>query len=194
MTLLGGRGAPLILFVGIVALDSIIKSTSPPYSILALFDEPAHLATAGIALAAAVQVRRLPTTVVIAALASSVLIDTDHIPQVLGWQGLTAGTPRPYSHSLLTVAVLGLTSAVVPRRRATLLAVLVGACAGVALHLWRDLGTGQASLLWPISRHGFALSYLLYISPLVLLAAWCGRRPRLRARTDRWRSGERRGR
>jgi hypothetical protein len=42
----------------------------------------------------------------VSALVASVVIDVDHVPGQLGSHILTAGTSRPYSHSLTTVAAL----------------------------------------------------------------------------------------
>jgi membrane-bound metal-dependent hydrolase YbcI (DUF457 family) len=98
-----------------------------------------------------------------------VAIDADHIPQHLGTQALTAGTPRPYTHSLLTLVVLGLGAVVWRRRRE----VLLGLCLGVTIHLWRDLsepGSGVA-LLWPLSDRGFALAHWSYVAGVVVATA-----------------------
>ena len=51
------------------------------------------------------------------ALISSVAIDLDHIPGRLSVGWLTAGTPRPYTHSLLTIAVVLVSAWVLRRRR-----------------------------------------------------------------------------
>jgi hypothetical protein len=108
-----------------------------------------------------------------AALVMSVAIDRDHIPQYLGHDFLTRGTPRPYSHSLLTIAVALAVAAVWPRRRD----VLLGIALGLAFHFWRDLsepGSGVA-LLWPLSDHSFSLSpasYLVIMSAFVAFDAW----------------------
>ena len=86
------------------------------------------------------------------ALVASVVIDVDHIPGQLGWDILTAGSPRPYTHSLATVAVLLVASA--PRWRGRQAAF--GAAIGVCSHLWRDLAepqTSGVSLLWPTTTH-----------------------------------------
>lgn len=48
---------------------------------------------------------RASRTFVGAVLVSSVLIDADHIPDRLGIDWLSSGTPRPYTHSLLTIVV-----------------------------------------------------------------------------------------
>jgi inner membrane protein len=108
-----------------------------------------------------------------AALVTSVAIDLDHIPQYLGHDFLTRGTPRPYPHALLTIAVALVIAAVWPRRRD----VFLGIALGLTFHFWRDLsepGSGVA-LLWPLSDHSFSLSpasYLLIMAAFVAFNAW----------------------
>jgi inner membrane protein len=102
------------------------------------------------------------------ALIASVAIDIDHIPMWLGLHGLSAGTPRPYPHSLLTLALVLTAALMWPRRRDPFL----GLALGLAIHLWRDLADpGSAvSLLWPFSYHWFSLphaSYLLALAAVV---------------------------
>jgi inner membrane protein len=101
------------------------------------------------------------------ALIASVAIDLDHIPGRLGVGWLTAGTPRPYTHSLLTVAVV-LASALVVRRRRDL---LLGIAIGLAIHLWRDMGEGESgvSLLWPTSDHSFQYPHGAYVAVMAVL-------------------------
>jgi inner membrane protein len=107
------------------------------------------------------------------ALVASVAIDADHIPDRLGLDLLTAGTPRPYTHSLLTVAVV-LAAALLWRRRRK---VLLGVAFGLLVHFWRDLsepGSG-VSLLWPVAYRSFSLAhagYLAGIAAVTLVAAW----------------------
>ena len=62
--------------------------------------------------------------IAVPALVATVLIDADHIPGYLGDDFLTAGTPRPYTHSLLTLAVVR----------------------GIAVHLWRDLSESSGGV------------------------------------------------
>jgi inner membrane protein len=100
----------------------------------------------------------------IAALGASVAIDLDHVPDRLGYQWLTAGTARPYTHSLLTIALIIFAAFCVRRPRD----VLFGAAFGVAVHLFRDLaeiGSG-VSLLWPISDHAFSILHGVYIGAM----------------------------
>jgi membrane-bound metal-dependent hydrolase YbcI (DUF457 family) len=127
-------------------------------------DEIAHALTAALALWALGW--RLPKAFWIGALAASVLIDADHIPDRLGAHRLTAGTPRPYTHSLLTLVCVVAIAAIWRRGRPAMLGVLFG----LVLHFWRDLsepGTGVA-LLWPFSDHSFNTSHASY---LIIMAA-----------------------
>lgn len=97
------------------------------------------------------------------ALLASVAIDLDHIPQYLGYGFLTAGTPRPYAHSLLTLAVLlGLALALRHHRRLPAALAL-----GVVLHFLRDLAEGNGSgvaLLWPLSDHPYSYPHAAYLA------------------------------
>jgi inner membrane protein len=104
-----------------------------------------------------------------AALVASVVIDVDHIPGRLGWNILTAGTSRPYSHSLTTVVVLLVIAAVHPRSRNW----ASGAALGVASHLWRDLAEPQGAgvaLLWPVSDRTLTTPSRLYLASIAVLA------------------------
>ncbi|MGB0095168.1 MAG: metal-dependent hydrolase [Solirubrobacteraceae bacterium] len=102
----------------------------------------------------------------IPALVASVVIDFDHIPDRLGAEWITAGTPRPYTHSLLTIAVV-LAIAVLWRRRRDL---LVGIAFGLAIHFWRDMGEGGSgvSILWPISYHSFQYPHGVYVAVMAV--------------------------
>ena len=95
------------------------------------------------------------------ALIVSVLIDADHIPGRLGADWLTAGTPRPYTHSLLAVGIL-LLLALLSRRRRDL---LLGLAIGLTIHLWRDTAEPESgvALLWPWSNHAFISSHGSYL-------------------------------
>lgn len=107
------------------------------------------------------------------ALVASVAIDVDHIPDRLGVDWLTVGTPRPYTHSLLTI-LLVLLGALLWRRRGS---VLLGVALGLAIHFARDMAepeTGVA-LLWPVSHHVFSYahrSYLMAMGAVVGVASY----------------------
>lgn len=123
------------------------------------------------------------------ALIASVAIDVDHVPGRLGTQFLTAGTPRPYTHSLLTIAVVlglaGLSAGRARRSARTGTDLWLGVALGLAFHFWRDLSEGASgvSLLWPLSDAVARLphwSYLAMMGAFLLLAArldypWLGR-------------------
>ena len=122
-------------------------------------DECAHLMTMLLllwALGPAITRRFL-----VPALIASVAIDVDHIPQHFGAGFLTVGTPRPYTHSLLTVAVvLGLVWAWRSRRE-----LWLGVALGLLVHFWRDLAEGGpgVSLLWPFSYAWSSLPHWSYV-------------------------------
>jgi membrane-bound metal-dependent hydrolase YbcI (DUF457 family) len=147
-----------------------------------LVDEPAHLATGAIALSlVALSGRTLERHFVVAALAASVAIDLDHVPQHLGLDFLTAGTSRPYLHCALGVLIPAVAAVMLPRWRP----VLLGIAFGFAVHLTRDLVTGPGvPLALPFSEASVRLPYLLYAGALGAGAAACLfaiAQPRLRA-------------
>lgn len=127
-----------------------------------LLDEPAHFLTALLLLQALPAGRR--RTLAVPALIASVAIDLDHVPQYLGYQFLTVGTPRPYTHSLTTLALL-LALALAVRRQRTLFS---GLALGVVLHFFRDLaegnGGGGVALLWPLSDHAYSYPHPIYLA------------------------------
>ncbi len=100
------------------------------------------------------------------AMIASVAIDFDHIPGWLGAEWLTDGTQRPYSHSLLTLAVVLAISLLWRRRRA----VLIGIAIGLAIHFWRDMaeGGGGVALFWPISYHSFQYPHGVYVAVMAV--------------------------
>lgn len=121
------------------------------------------------------------------ALIASVAIDADHIPGRLGINWLTAGTPRPYTHSLLTIVVVLVIAALWRRRRDLALGVAIG----LAIHFWRDMAEGGSgvSLLLPVTRHAYQYPHGVYLAVMAVFilidAAICARDGRL---IDRWHS------
>lgn len=162
---------PALALVGLVfALDllwSVIEGSTGSLA-YGLVDEPAHLATCLVALLAVVALSgwRPSPYFVAAALIASVAIDVDHIPGYLDWQILTGSLPRPYSHSLLSVALLvGFGAAF----RGDARQVSLGLAFGVSAHLLRDLATGPGvSLLWPFTDSIVTLPYAAYAGLLAL--------------------------
>ena len=141
-----------------------------------IVDWTGHLAT-GLVLVAAL---RPPKRVAAGILLWSVLIDVDHLPAKVGVDVLTTGTDRPVTHCLLAVLVL-LAGAGLARS-----GVLLGGAAGLAAHLLRDMGIGDAGvpLLWPLSDGAAAIPFWLYVAMLALTAATAAARPTAR-RTPR---------
>jgi membrane-bound metal-dependent hydrolase YbcI (DUF457 family) len=131
-----------------------------------LLDEIAHLMTTLIVVWALG--RRVSDRVLLLALVASVAIDADHVPGALGYGFLTQGTPRPYSHSLLSIVVVLVIAGIWRSRRN----VLLGLALGLAIHFWRDMSESDAgvSLLWPVSNHSFMLSHAGYLTAMAVLA------------------------
>jgi inner membrane protein len=131
-------------------------------------DETAHLLTALLLLQAVPPRHR--AKIIIPALIGSVAIDLDHIPQYLGYDFLTVGTPRPYTHSLMTPLLLLALALAVRRHRA----VFLGLALGVLLHFFRDLAEGNGSgvaLLWPFSDHAFSYPHSTYLALMACVVA-----------------------
>jgi inner membrane protein len=134
-------------------------------------DEAAHLLTALLVLWAVGG--RACERFLVPALIASVAIDLDHIPQRLGSDWLSGGTPRPYTHSLLTLAIVLLAALLWRRRRD----VMLGLAIGLALHLWRDMSEPESgvALFWPLSKHSVTMphsSYLIVMAAVIATAAW----------------------
>lgn len=166
---------PLVAYVA--TIDHVLNDGSHRLAVAGLLDESAHLCTGLLVLWALPLARSRALT--LSVLAGSVLIDVDHIPaQIFDRNWLTGGTPRPYSHSMVTLIVLAL-SALILRRSGRHRAALVagGALAGVSFHFLRDLAVPRlsgVSLLWPFTDRAMNLpegAYLGVLGALVLLAA-----------------------
>lgn len=157
----------------VVVLDLALAARSWSVPVEAVLDEPAHLLTAWLLLAAmGVRSRQ----VLVWALAGAVLIDLDHLPLYAGF-AVTAGDGRPVSHSLATVLVL-LVAAGAWRSQRTRLAALA---LGVGLHVTRDLASGPGvPLLWPVLGNSGPVPYVVYLTVLVVavvavaVRAWRG--------------------
>ena len=134
----------------IAVADYVILRRPPRWHAIALFDHPAHVATAAL-IGGTDRVY----------LAGSLLPDVDHIPMAFG--SPEVGDDRPNTHSLLAVAA----AALVSRRLA----------AGAAAHFLRDLAMDPgAPLLWPLTRRRFRVPYAAY-AVLILATAYSRSRP-----------------
>ena len=164
-----------------LALHPVLDSLRAPLPLIGVLDWSAHLATAVLILA---NLGPLARPAVTSALVASLVLDLDHLPHYLGSPVLTAGSPRPYTHSLAAVAVACLVAARLQgdaRRRAA------GVALGILAHLTRDLATGGVPLLWPLTREGVAVPFWLYAALAGALAA----RAWLRVRARESRGGDR---
>jgi len=131
----------------VAVADYVILRHTPRWHAIALFDHPAHLATA-----------TLLGGTGRAYLAGSLLPDLDHIPMALG--SPRPGDPRPKTHSLYAV----LPAAVVSRPLA----------AGMLAHFARDLALEPGVPLF--GRRPFRLPYAAY-AVILLAAAYSRSRP-----------------
>jgi inner membrane protein len=150
----------------ILLLDLVREARDWPFPVLGALDEPAHLLTAWLVLAAfsarTTALRLLPWV-----LAGAVLLDLDHVPLVLGLDVTATPSGRPVTHSLSTVAVLLVAALAVRRWRVA----LAGLAAGAATQLLRDLATGPGvPLFWPVLSVDVRLPYLMYLLVLLTLA------------------------
>ena len=154
---------PVLALAAVCALDAVQAARSWPVPVVGLLDEPAHLLTAWLALAAiGCGTRAVAPWVLVGAVA----VDVDHIPLYL-WSGPVAHPgSRPVTHSALTVVVLLALAAGTRSRTRTALA---GSAAGVVLHLVRDVAGGPGiPLLWPLDGSDVRLPYGAYLAVLVL--------------------------
>ncbi len=163
--------AALACLAVVAAADLVLSRKRPPWILVGLFDEPAHLATAGVVLA-----NLRPSSAEWAAgfMAGAVLPDVDHIPLALSRVHPEVDDPRPVTHCLLAISPLFVAARLTspgPQRDA-----LAGAAAGTLAHFARDLavGTGVA-LLQPLSGRNFKVPYPLYVAALAALAARAAR-------------------
>jgi membrane-bound metal-dependent hydrolase YbcI (DUF457 family) len=166
----------------IVAADTTFHAFKPSLVIAGLLDEPAHAATTLIILGAL----GWPGTrgFVVAALVASMAIDLDHLPQYLGSHFLSAGTPRPYPHSFVTLLAVG-GAAALSRDRVRCLAV--GAELGLIGHMFRDMAEPSSragvALFWPISDVNVRVPYIAYALVMAVLLAVGLRRLAVRPRS-----------
>jgi inner membrane protein len=160
--------APAVVF----AVDALLKRTLP-LPVTAALDEAAHLATADLLLR--MLCPRAAAPCARAARLAAVLIDLDHVPKYAGWRRLVREAGRPYSHSLLAIAVL----LAIAARSADLRQPALAAAFGLATHLFRDLADENgAPLLWPAVARDVRIPYGVYAATLLFAAAVAARRAR----------------
>jgi membrane-bound metal-dependent hydrolase YbcI (DUF457 family) len=141
----------------------VIVRRRPRWSVIGLFDVPAHVATGCLVL---LNVNHPSRAWAAGVLAGSVAPDIDHVPLALRDEHPTADEPRPATHCLAAVAPLALAARLADS------SVLAGAVAGALVHFARDAATGPgAPLLRPISRVHVRLPYAAYAAAVGALAA-----------------------
>jgi inner membrane protein len=154
----------------VCGVDAVLAARAWPVPVTGLLDEPAHLLTAWLVLAAlAPGTGRTPAGVAPWVLGGSVLLDVDHVPLYLWGEPVAEQGSRPVTHSLVTIGVLLLLAAATRNRfrRAAL-----GLAAGAALHLVRDVVSGPGiPLLWPLDPSDVRLPYGAYPAVLAVAAA-----------------------
>jgi inner membrane protein len=163
--------APFLLYGAVRWLDAADTATMGVLE-LGAHDEPAHLATSTLVLLALFGPQRLlrHRASAATAVASSVLIDLDHLPLFVEDFPIDVAVDggRPFTHSLSTVVGLGALAAGLRWRRT----VLAAASGGVALHFVRDIATGDGlPLWWPFEHKSRKIRYAIYSRTLLVLAA-----------------------
>lgn len=158
----------------ILVSDALMPESGEPIWLAGSLDEIAHLANGVVVLGAfgpGVD-RRLACGLI----AASVLIDIDHVPQHRGAGWLTAGTARPYPHSLLSL--MGSLAAFLALRRSAARAgassTALGVLIGLSAHFLRDLAVPDTGmpLLWPIKNRAFSIRRRFYVASLAGALAW----------------------
>jgi hypothetical protein len=173
LALFGRQRIPLLAVIGILLIfiaDLFTTRVRVSQPVDAVFDEPAHIATGLLLLGMLPLALRIRYGLdgLLGVLLGSVLIDIDHLPQEFGHEFLTRGTDRPYPHSLLTLFIVLIIAALLSGawRR-----IGWGFAFGLTAHFLRDLATNRVPLGWPVTNHGFHLSYDYYAAIMLLAFA-----------------------
>jgi len=163
----GLRPVELVACLAVLLVDDwVYDRAGGSFAPAGPLDEIAHILTAMLVLQ--LLGRRVRDYAPFWVLLGSFAIDVDHIPGYLGSDFLTAGTPRPYTHSLLTIALLLATGLLWRRGRRP----LWGLALGVTLHFLRDLAEGGdagVSLLWPFTDHAFRYPHSEYVALMLVV-------------------------
>ena len=166
--------APLVALGAVCALDAVQAARAWPVPVVGLLDEPAHLLTAWLALAALglVGLRGTPSPLLPWVLTGSVALDVDHVPLYLWGEPVAHQGSRPVTHAAVTVVVLLLVALLFVRQaRGRVRTAAVGLAGGVVLHLVRDVAMGPGiPLLWPLDPVDVRVPYAAYLAFLVVAA------------------------
>ena len=149
----------------VAAADFVLSRKRPPWILVGLFDEPAHLATAGVVLA---NLRPSSNEWAFGFIAGAALPDLDHVPLAVSRVHPKVDDPRPVTHCLLAVSPL-FAAARPPGPRPT--GMRWPAPRPGRSPTSRDLAVGTGvQLLQPLSGRSFKVPYPLYYT-LAALAA-----------------------
>jgi inner membrane protein len=165
------RAAPLACLAAVLGADWVIMRRRPRWFLSGLFDEPAHVATAGLVL---LNLPRRSERWTGGFLVGSALPDIDHVPLALSRVHPDIDDPRPVTHCLLAIAPLALAAAA---SRGATREYATGATAGALAHFARDLAVGTGVALFrPLDGRSLKVPYAVYAAALVALAAAAARR------------------
>jgi inner membrane protein len=159
------RAWPALALLAVLALDAVKAARAWPIPVVGVLDEPAHLLTAWLLLAAVPPLAaRLPFRWV---LVGAVAVDLDHLPLYAFGGPVAEPDGRPVTHSALAVLLLLAAARLRPRHTD----LLLGLATGLVLHLVRDVAGGPGiPLLWPLADAGLRLPYAVYATVLVVAA------------------------
>jgi membrane-bound metal-dependent hydrolase YbcI (DUF457 family) len=154
----------------IVSADAVIPGLGESIWLLGALDELAHMATGVVTLGTLGPV--VDGRLARGLMGASVLLDVDHVPQYAGADWLTAGTARPYPHSLLTLIAASGTFLLLRRKAPQAGATMTaqGLVIGLGAHVVRDLAEPDIGmpLLWPIDNRAFSIPRRLYRATLAV--------------------------
>jgi inner membrane protein len=155
----------------IIGADWIILRHRPRWILAGLFDEPAHIATAGLVL---LNLPRRSGRWSAGFLAGSVLPDLDHVPLALSRVHPDIDDPRPVTHCLLAIAPLAVAGAAT---RGAAREYTAGAAAGALVHFGRDLAVGTGVALFrPLDGRSVKVPHPIYAATVLVLAVRAARR------------------
>lgn len=159
---------PVAVAGAAIVFDIAERRTAFSVVTTGLLDEPAHCAFAGLALWVLCLLVCLPRRFYTAALVASVAIDVDHVPLYLGIDSVAVQPHgRPFTHSLVTIALLLLIATLWRRQKM----VVLGTAVGVVLHLVRDVveGAPGVALLWPVSDQQWSITGATFVVLVAVL-------------------------
>ena len=149
----------------ILAADLCLERFELPWLASGLLDEPAHVATAVLALA---NLPPAPAGWTASYLAGSVAVDADHLPLIPIRHTLRLEDPRPAAHTLLVPAGLGLAARLT---RGSAREIVLGAAAGTCAHFLRDLATGSGlAPIQPVASWRIKVPRAAYFVAMSVLA------------------------